>query len=180
MKLNQFLSEDSQIESEYLNKFGEETAHALKELEQKLNKLGLKIEKYKSGYEDDDFGILFSNKIFDFWITVDIVSSGNKKHYNLAFRLGSNAAYSINARSVEIAAEETTVIPFTDYDLAKWIRNTMDFVIAPIDDLVEWYFDVSGEYGKVKLFVDRGVLDSVEVVAMAGKFNIEKKEGKVF
>jgi hypothetical protein len=45
--------------------------------------------------------------------------------------------------------------------------------------LIDWYFDINGEYGKVKMLVDTRSAEN-KVRAVAGDFTVNSNSGEVF
>ena len=65
--------------------------------------------------------------------------------------------------------------------LVQFLEFYPEQLLDELDQLAEWYMDVTGEYGKVKIYADwRGSISERKVVAIAGEFKIGANQGEVY
>ena len=176
MKL-QNLHEASIDRSKYMKDFSADGATAVEGFISKLESSGLKVISYSPGHKDKtEVTIKLTSGVFN--LVVDLSLEVNLK-YRYYVSILIDKKYHATAESHfkdEVAAyfesnlEEAKLLDTLD-EIAKAVVDT-------INSLTEWYMDVTGEYGKVKIYADwRG---ERKVTAIAGEFIMKDNKGQVY
>jgi len=189
MKLQQFLQENNfQLDFDYLEKFRDEVGDAIVNFDDTLKSKGFKIVDMMAEPDDETYlGVVFSNKVLDIMFEVQIKPGSNSgdEILDLNIELSIADAYSIG----EGKTLPTMIKPYRVLNIqprqeqkfidgcAESVKDILDFS----DKFHDWYLDVTGEYGKVKLYVDhKSKSDKPSIKALAGEFDIETKNNQVF
>ena len=184
MKLQQ-LTESTSLSSDYLDKFRDEVGDAIRAFDKEMQAEGLKIIEFVNDPDDEsEFGVVYSNKIVDVAFEISIVPGTRgvgSEAYNLWVQISLADEYTVGAGHTHPSEIESfTVNKIEDEDALivriKLASNTAKKFIKPI---VDWYFDVSGEYGRVKMYVETRDMEN-KLRAVAGDFNLIKLHGEVY
>lgn len=170
---------------DYLEKFRDEVGDAIREFDAKVAKAGFKLTEFTEDADsEDEFGVAYSNSILEISVYIKIVAGNrgtNSESYILNAQLSILDALTVGEGQTlpsSIVSVYTTNINDEDA-LIKKLSEASEKILNAVKPIVEWYFDVSGEYGKVKMFVEkRGVNNLVR--ALAGDFDIDKGTGEVY
>ena len=186
MKLNNFLHLNENPNQYAWASFGNDR---IKEAGTKFintveNHYKLKLIKEQLVDSHDSLSMLFSNSVFDLSIEIEADFHSSEEDYD-------DSDYSVNATGTinekyyvdegatyvgEIIRDryislDTLLSTFEDVGFESEISKLLEV----LKDLTDWYFDVSSEYGKIKL---HSVKD--DVIAVGGKFSTKNNEAKVF
>ena len=184
MKLKNFLTESSHsFDMDYTEKLRDEVTDALNDTFKALAPHGFSIEEYTEEPDSDSFGVVLTNKVFDITLEVQISpgSTPNSEKYDFYWQLSIANAYAVGEGQTLVTTLLSGNIARTDSSevLTKAIiiaKKRLERVMKP---LIDWYFDITGEYGKVKMFVEkRGAEDTVR--ALAGDFVLNSNSGDVY
>ena len=188
MKLQQFLKESNGIDFEHLEKFRDEIGDAILGMETALKNKGFKFEEVTSEPDDESyFGVVFTNKVLDIFIEV-VMSPGKNpgdQDMDLVAQLSINDTYSIGeGKTLPTAIREFRVDDIHPHEEQKFIdgsKKIVEEILGLADAFHDWYLDVTGEYGKVKMYVDhKSKSDKPSIKALAGEFDINTKQHQVF
>lgn len=176
MKL-QHLTESKLDKSKFPDVFSDELVDAVERLVEELATIGVKVVDYPSSSGPDIHAkVNLSSGIFD--VNIELTASANRK-------IGYNVEVVIPPRYLATGQSYFKNEVTSYFDLGKEEVNVigaLDHLGPPLIDLLEqlteWYMDVSGEYGKVKIYADwRG---DRKVSAIAGDFDVKENQGKVY
>ena len=184
MKLDNFLKESAaSFDFDYTEKLRDEVTDELNKVFESMAKHGFKLDEYIEDKDSSDFGAVITNKIFDIVLGVQISpgASANSEKYDFYWQLAINNAYAVGGGKTYITTLASGGIARTENtdDLVKGIviaRKRLERVMGP---LIDWYFDINGEYGKVKMLVDIRSAEN-KVRAVAGDFAVDSNFGEVF
>lgn len=189
MKLQQFLKENAlQIDFEYLEKFREEVGDAIVDFENALTKKGFKIDEFMADADDENYlGVVFSNKVLDIMFEVQIKSGSNSgdEILDLNIELSIADAYTIGeGNTLPSMIKPYRVLNIQPRQEKKFIDGCVEAakdILDFSDKFHDWYLDVTGEYGKVKLYVDhKSKSDKPSIKALAGEFDIGSQAANVY
>jgi hypothetical protein len=184
MKLDSFLKESAaSFDFDYTEKLRDEVTNELNNVFASMAKHGFKLDEYTEDKDSSDFGVVITNKIFDIVLEIQISpgSSANSEKYDFYWQLAINNAYAVGGGQTYVTSFASGNIARTENtdDLVKGIviaRKRLERVMGP---LIDWYFDINGEYGKVKMLVDTRSAEN-KVRAVAGDFTVNSNSGEVF
>lgn len=189
MKLQSFLIENkSQLDFEYLEKFRDEISTAIVDFQKAIEKKGFKISDLMSEPDDETYlGVVFSNKVLDIMLEVAIAAGANAgdEILDLDLQFSIADAYSIGAGNTLPTAIKTYTVhdvqPHHEQQFVDGLKKATEDIIELSDKFHDWYLDVTGEYGKVKLYIDhKSKSDKPSIKALAGEFDIGSKLHQVF
>lgn len=186
MKLENFLKEsNTNLDIDQVSKFRDEVAESLDKFSALINKAGFNIVEYITEPDHEtEFGVVFSNKILDISVSIDIVAGNrgtNSESFNVYIDMSINDGYAVGGG-------QTLATTISSYSFS--LLNNEESLIQKIDlvgpqlqklasGITDWYFDVSSEFGHIKLFVEKRGAENL-VRALAGDFTISKNSGEIF
>ena len=189
MKLQQFLKENAfQLDFDYLEKFRDEVGDAIVNFDETLNSKGYKIVDMLAEPDDENYlGVVFSNKVLDIMFEVQIKPGSNSgdEILDLNIELSIADAYTIGAgQTLPSMIKPYRVLNIQPHQEKKFIDGCAEAVKDILDfseKFHDWYLDVTGEYGKVKLYVDhKSKSDKPSIKALAGEFDIGTQAANVY
>ena len=188
MKLQQLTENKHQIDFEYLEKFREEIGDSIVDFENALDKKGYKIVEFMSEPDDETYlGVVFSNKVLDIMFEVAIAAGRNSgdEILDLDIQFSIADAFAIGAGNTLPTAIKTykvhDVQPHHEQQFVDGLKKATEDIIELSDRFHDWYLDVTGEYGKVKLYVDhKSKTDKPSIKALAGYFDIDSHAHEVY
>ena len=184
MKLKNLLTESStEFDFDYTEKLRDEVTDALNDTFKSLAPHGFKIEEYTEEPDSSTFGVVLTNKMFDLTLEIDISPGSNpgSERYDFFWQLSISDAYAVGNGQTFVTTIASGNIARTDDSeiLTKAVIVAQHRLEKMMKPLIDWYFDVTGEYGKVKMFVEkRGAEDTIR--ALAGDFKISVNQGEVY
>ena len=188
MKLQQFLKENT-IGFEYLEKFRDEVSDAIYATEKKLNAKGFKSQNLADTSEPDDethFNVVFSNKILDVSLELELTpgSNGGDEDISLEIQFSIADGYAVEGgqgRATVINTYRTgKIAPHNEHDLIASCESSINEILSFADKFHDWYLDITGEYGKVKLYVDHSNKSNPYIKALAGEMSVSSGKSTVF
>ena len=104
---------------------------------------------------------------------------------DLVAQLSINDTYAIGeGKTLPTAIREFRVDDIHPHEEQKFIdgiKKIVEEILGLADTFHDWYLDVTGEYGKVKMYVDhKSKSDKPSIKALAGEFDINTKQHQVF
>lgn len=179
MKLHQFIKEET-INFDQLSKYDEKIVEKMKNFEKFLNSHGFKFtEQIPSS--DLETELIFNSKLFEIDFKIDF---NHLQHYP-SVQIGIHCQLSINdemaAGGGKTFATRIETFAWRNLDIDEFI-DTIDTIERQLDGkikaITDWYFDLSAEYGQVKMLVsDTG---QRRIRAIAGDFLINDEKGDVY
>ena len=187
MKLQQLTENKHQIDFEYLEKFREEIGDSIVDFENALDKKGYKIVEFMAEPDDETYlGVVFSNKVLDIMLEVQINAGQNSGDEVLSFDIQFSIAdaFAIGGGDTLPTAIKNyrvqNVQPRQEQQFIDGMKKAAEDIIELSDKFHDWYLDVTGEYGKVKMYVDhKSRSDKPSIKALAGEFDIETRAHQV-
>ena len=186
MKLTTLLNESSSqyFDAEYTDKFRDEVTDELNALLKAQAVHGFKVSEYTDDADSDTFGVTLSNKLFDLMIEIQIRAGRRgvgSEAYDFYFQLAINDDYAVeNGRTLptEITSGSWSDL-LDEAALNTHIKRASVNIDKLVKPLIDWYFDINGSYGKVKMFVEKRGAENM-VRALAGDFFIPRFTGEVY
>jgi len=188
MKLTQLTENKQQIDFEYLEKFRDEIGEAIVDFENDLDKKGYKIVDFMAEPDDETYlGVVFSNKVLDIMLEVQINAGQNSGDEVLSFEIqfSISDAFAIGGGNTLPTAiktyRATKIQPHSEQQFIDGLKKASEDIIELSDMFHDWYLDITGEYGKVKMYVDhKSKVDKPSIKAIAGEFDIDSKKHEVY
>lgn len=184
MKLQSLLTESSNFfDPAHTDKLRDEVTDELNHMLKSLATHGFKISEYTEDEDSDTFGAVVSNKVLDVLVEIQILpgKTVGSEAYSLYIQLSINNDYSVH----EGNTLPTEILNFTwknlenENVLSDNIKRAGTTIEKMSSSLLDWYFDVNGEYGKVKMFVEKRGAENL-VRALAGDFSLSQNSGEVY
>lgn len=189
MKLNSFvpLHEQQSIIKNFGDAALRDVIHRLIETVKTRTKMIVLTNDEKFEDSQTDLTLKFSNSVFDFLLEIE-VDFESKFTGEESFE---TASYSVNASGLinknyyappgsSFVGPLVRLRTMDKYEIIQLLEDAgfdsnMTDVLELIGKMTDWYFDITSEYGKLKL-------QSVEdgVVAIGGKFSTEKQKAEIF
>lgn len=171
MKL-QHLTESGFDKSQISNKFDSEIIESIDSFVTSITKAGLKFVKM----EDDGLTtITLSSSLLQVELEV---GKTNPDNYLCEIRITITPTYLAVGQSY-FKDSVNMYLPggMTKDKAVKYLKDTNE-IIQTLNDINEWYMDVSGEYGKVKIYSDWR--NERKVVAIAGDYTLSDRKSRVY
>lgn len=185
MKLENFLlKESTKINLEHVALFRDEVAEALDEFSATIHKAGFNIEEYSEEPNETEFGVVFTNKIFDVTVYIEIRPGSrgvNSESFDAKIQIHINDNYAVGKGKTLITtiADWSWTMIADEGSLIQKIKLTGPHILELAQTLTDWYFDVTAAYDKVPMFVEKRGAENL-VRALAGDFKIPTKTGEVY
>ena len=127
---------------------------------------------------EDEVSIEVTNNLVDVWL--NIVAESNQ-YFSCDLQLSIVDALLAFHGGEQVIRSFKHGLRMTESEVESLLKDTYkNAAVEAAEAFSEWYFDVSGEYGKLKVAIWRkGSGDDVNVVAIGGTYDMNSLNGKV-